>query len=239
MSNRRASISALELSHSHVATANPDRIGPNAVIQLVVALPALGETKAMSRLFKESGRDAWLEAPPEEMIPASEAARLHVGLRRILPTTRAEVALATAGHLTADYLLANRIPWIARAFFKVLPPRFAAWALMRAISANAWTFAGSGLFSFSIGSISNGSWAEARIHDNPLCSGLRVNAPACVWHAAVFETLFRALVSPSSRVREIACRARGDECCRFRLDWAPPSGGAESTRRQLETRIDR
>jgi divinyl protochlorophyllide a 8-vinyl-reductase len=123
MSNRRASISALELSRSHVATANPDRIGPNAVIQLIVALAALGETEAMARLFKESGREAWLEAPPEEMIPASEAARLHVGLRRILPRSRAEVALATAGHLTADYLLANRIPGVAQAFFKVLPPR--------------------------------------------------------------------------------------------------------------------
>jgi divinyl protochlorophyllide a 8-vinyl-reductase len=220
MSNRRASISALELSRSHVATANPDRIGPNAVIQLIVALAALGETEAMARLFKESGREAWLEAPPEEMIPASEAARLHVGLRRILPRSRAEVALATAGHLTADYLLANRIPGVAQAFFKVLPPRLSAWALMRAISANAWTFAGSGEFSFTIGSFWINSGAEARIRDNPLCSGLRAEAPACVWHAAVFETLFCALVSPTSRAREIACRARGDACCRFRLDWA-------------------
>jgi divinyl protochlorophyllide a 8-vinyl-reductase len=215
MNNRRASNSALELPRSHPVAENPDRIGPNAVIQLIAALKALGETEAMSRLFRETGSDAWLESPPEKMIPASEAARLHVGLRRCLPEPRAEAALALAGGLTADYLLANRIPRPAQAVFKILPARLSAWALMRLISAHAWTFAGSGVFSFAID-----SGAEARIRENPLCSGLRTEAPACVWHAAVFEGLFRALVSPSTRAQETACRARGDDCCRFRLDWA-------------------
>jgi divinyl protochlorophyllide a 8-vinyl-reductase len=132
--------------------------------------------------------------------------------------------------LTADYLLANRIPRLAQVFFRLLPARLAAWALMRAISAHAWTFAGSGIFSFSVGSS-----AEARIRDNPLCSGLRAEAPACVWHAAVFEKLFRALVSPSTRVQEIDCCARGDACCRFRLDWA----GAQALRRRVEPGVDR
>jgi divinyl protochlorophyllide a 8-vinyl-reductase len=215
MSKSRASISALELSRSHPVAENSDRIGPNAVIQLVAALKALGETDAMSLLFKQCGRDAWLEAPPEKMIAASDAARLHVGLRGVLPEPRAAAALAMAGGLTADYLLANRIPGFARAVFRILPARLSAWALMRLISAHAWTFAGSGVFSFDVG-----SGAQARIRENPLCSGLRTEAPACVWHAAVFEGLFRALVSPSSRAQEIACRARGDDCCRFRLDWA-------------------
>ena len=166
------------------------------------------------------------------MIAASEAARLHVGLRRLLPEPRAEAALAMAGGLTADYLLANRIPGFAQALFKIMPARLSAWALMRLISANAWTFAGSGVFSFAVD-----SGAEARIGENPLCSGLRTEAPACVWHAAVFEGLFRALVSPSSRAKETACRARGDNCCRFRLDWVgaaePPL--ASASRRRVES----
>jgi hypothetical protein len=41
-----------------------DHIGPNAVIQLVAALKALGETEAMERLFAEADRSAWIEAPP-------------------------------------------------------------------------------------------------------------------------------------------------------------------------------
>ena len=234
MSNRRAPISALDLSRSHPVAENPDRIGPNAVIQLVAALKALGETGPMARLFQDTGHGAWLESPPETMIPASEAARLHVGLRRLLPEARAAAALAMAGGLTADYLLANRIPGFAQAIFRIMPSRLSAWALMRLISAHAWTFAGSGVFSFAID-----SGAEARIGDNPLCSGLRTEAPACVWHAAVFEGLFRALVSPSSRARETACRARGDDCCRFRLDWAGGAGTrtvlASASRPQIDS----
>jgi divinyl protochlorophyllide a 8-vinyl-reductase len=191
-----------------------DRIGPNAVIQLVAALKALGETEAMTRLFDEADRAAWMKAPPEEMIPASDAARLHIGLRDHLPAPRAEAALALAGRLTADYLLANRIPGFAQTILRLLPAPLAARALMRAISANAWTFAGGGAFSYTC---RNG--VEARIRNNPLCVGLRAEAPACVWHAAVFEGLFRALVSPSSRAREIACCAQGDDCCKYRIEW--------------------
>jgi divinyl protochlorophyllide a 8-vinyl-reductase len=230
MSNRRASISALETLRSHDAPASPDRIGPNAVVQLIAALEALGETEAMLRLFKEAGRDAWLDTPPHEMIASSEAARMHVGLRRVLPAPRAEAALAEAGRLTADYLLANRIPRPAQIVLRLLPAQLAAWSLMRAISAHAWTFAGSGIFSFSVG-----AGAEARIRDNPLCSGLRAEKPSCVWHAAVFERLFRVLVSPTSRVQEIDCCARGDACCRFQLDWA----GAQASHRRLQPGVDR
>jgi divinyl protochlorophyllide a 8-vinyl-reductase len=237
MRTRRASISALEFSQPVDAPAGLDRIGPNAVIQLIAALKALGESKAMSVLFEATGREAWLETPPQEMIAASEAASLHVGLRRVLPAPRAEAALAAAGRLTADYLLANRIPRLAQFFFRLLPARLAAWALMRTISAHAWTFAGSGVFSFSTGPVlrdvpAKGSWAEARILENPLCSGLRADAPACAWHAAVFEGLFRTLVSPSSRAREIACRAQGDDCCRFRLDWTG-EGGTQNCRTEI------
>jgi divinyl protochlorophyllide a 8-vinyl-reductase len=191
-----------------------DRIGPNAVIQLVAALEALGETEAMTRLFAEADRSQWIETPPGDMIPASDAARLHVGLRGLLPSPRAEAALTMAGALTADYLLANRIPRPAQFVLKLLPARFAARALMRAISANAWTFAGGGAFSYAID-----SGVEARIQNNPLCSGLRAETPTCVWHAAVFQGLFRALVSPSARAKEIACCAQGDDCCKFRLEW--------------------
>ncbi|MBB4196840.1 bacteriochlorophyll 4-vinyl reductase [Rhodoblastus sphagnicola] len=189
-------------------------IGPNAVIQLIEALKALGETEAMVRLFTDADRLAWLDSPPSAMIPASEAARLHIGLRDVLPKARAEVVLAKAGSLTADYLLANRIPRPAQFILKLLPAPLAARILMRAISANAWTFAGSAGFSYDLN-----SGVEARIRDNPLCEGLKSDSPSCVWHAAVFEGLFRALVSPATRAREISCCAQGDDCCRFQLHW--------------------
>jgi divinyl protochlorophyllide a 8-vinyl-reductase len=152
------------------------------------------------------------------MIPVGEAARLHVGLRGLLPAPRAEAVLALAGRLTADYLLANRIPGFVQTILKLLPSRLAASALMRAISANSWTFGGGGRFSYKVG-----AHMEARIESNPLCSGLHAEKPACVWHAAVFERLFRALVAPSTRARETACCAHGNDCCRFQLQWSAKS----------------
>ncbi len=189
-------------------------IGPNAVIQLVAALKTLGETEAMERLFAQADRSAWIDSPPSSMIPASEAARLHVGLRDVLPAPRAEAALALAGRLTAEYLLAVRIPRPAQVVLKLLPARLAASVLMRAISANAWTFGGADGFSYTVG-----SGVEAVIRNNPLCEGLHAEAPACVWHAAVFETLFRALVSPATQARETSCCAQGNDSCHFQLIW--------------------
>jgi divinyl protochlorophyllide a 8-vinyl-reductase len=196
-------------------TERSGHIGPNAVIQLVAALKALGETEAMERLFADANRSAWIENPPSTMIPAPEAARLHVGLRDVLPVERAEAALAVAGRLTAEYLLANRIPRPAQFVLKLLPARLAAMALLKAIAANAWTFGGGGGFTYAVAA----SGVEASIRDNPLCAGLRSEAPTCVWHAAVFKTLFRALVSPVTRAEEVACCAQGNDTCRFQLRW--------------------
>lgn len=189
-------------------------IGPNSVIQLVAALKQLGETEAMERLFARADRAAWIENPPSSMIPAGEAARLHVGLRDVLPIDRAEAALALAGRLTAEYLLAVRIPRPAQIVLKILPARLAASVLMKAISANAWTFGGADGFSYTVG-----SGVEAVIKNNPLCEGLHSETPACVWHAAVFETLFRALVSPLTQARETTCCAQGGNSCHFHLIW--------------------
>jgi len=190
-------------------------IGPNAVIQLVAALKALGETEAMEALFAQADRSAWIESPPSSMIPANEAARLHVGLRGVLPTERAEAALSLAGRLTAEYLLAVRIPRPAQVILKLLPARLAASVLMRAISANAWTFGGADGFSYTVGA----GGVEALLRNNPLCEGLQADAPACVWHTAVFRRLFQELVSPFTQARELSCCAQGNETCRFQLRW--------------------
>ena len=209
-----ASISAPDAERSVPA----DRIGPNAAIQLIAALQRRGETVALTQLFCATGLEAWLTEPPGEMIAASDAARLHVGLRQVMPEARAAAVLTEAGRLTGDYLLAYRIPKLAQGALKALPARISAKLLLRAIAAHAWTFAGDGRFEAD----SAGS-AEIRIFDNPLCAGLIAQAPSCVWHAAVLQRLFGALVSSRCRVEESLCCARGDRCCRFRLTWSPPN----------------
>ena len=132
----------------------------------------------------------------------------------MLPAGEANATLAEAGRRTADYILANRIPGPAQALLKILPAGPAARILVRAIGANAWTFAGSSRFEAAV----TGGQAVFTLKGNPLCAGETAAEPVCVWHAAVFQRLFQVLVSRRTRVTETQCEARGDDLCRFVAD---------------------
>ncbi|SEA79434.1 bacteriochlorophyll 4-vinyl reductase [Rubrimonas cliftonensis] len=179
----------------------PARIGPNAVIQTAAALRALGGEACAAEVFGAAGVAHWLAAPPDGMAGEAGVARLHREMAR-----RAPEAAADAGRRVAAYLLANRIPAPARRLMARLPRPLAARALLLAIRANAWTFAGSGRVRVS-------GWRRpvVEIAGNPLAVG------GCRWHAAVFEGLFAALVSPRAQVRETACCAAGAPACRFEI----------------------
>jgi len=195
-----------------VSTRSPsDRVGPNAALQTFAALRARGEGSARA-VAARAGLSAWLDTPPQEMIPQADAARLHEAVRAELPPSQADAVLADAGRRTADYLLANRIPGFAQILLRALPASLAARGLTKAIAANAWTFAGSGRFEAKPGPV-------YEIYDNPFCAGASKGRKLCVWHAAVFERLFQALVSRQTAVEETACCAEGSPCCRFRLNW--------------------
>jgi divinyl protochlorophyllide a 8-vinyl-reductase len=83
--------------------------------------------------------------------------------------------------------------------------------LSRAITAHAWTFAGSGRFTAVT------PW-QFELDDNPLIRGVTSDAPVCDWHRAVFQRLYKTLVARNVRCREVTCKAAGDPCCRFVLD---------------------
>jgi divinyl protochlorophyllide a 8-vinyl-reductase len=189
-----------------------ERVGPNAVIQLRDVLRDFHLNGAM--LFAAAGVGVWWEQPPAEMIPEQEAARLHQAVRRHLAPEQARAVLREAGLRTADYLLLARIPRLAQIVLQILPPRLAAALLLRAIAMHAWTFAGSGVFSFTLGRT-----AEISIRANPFRHGEVAPAPICVWHQAVFERLFTRLVSRRVRVRETACCAVSGDECRFEVSW--------------------
>jgi anaerobic magnesium-protoporphyrin IX monomethyl ester cyclase len=126
------------------------------------------------------------------------------------PPARAATLSAQAGTGTADYILAHRIPAPVQTVLRALPPGPSAWILSRAIAKHAWTFAGSGRFRVVT------PWCF-EIADNPVIRGEAAPAPLCHWHAAVFERLYRVLVSDAVRCRETACAACGDPVCRFDL----------------------
>ncbi len=189
------------------------KIGPNAVIQLLAALSAAGQAPLATAIFTAVGAGAWLTEPPGEMVDERKVARLHQAVRRAAPN--AEAILRDAGRRTADYLLANRIPKPVQVVLKMLPARLAAPILVAAIRRNAWTFAGSATFAAHAGSLT-----IFEITHNPICAGETAAAPVCAWHAAVFERLFQALVSPRARAVETRCEAAGADVCRFEVSWA-------------------
>ena len=194
----------------------PARVGPNAAIQVIAALRRCDGAVA-TRVLEDAGFARWLVEPPSEMIAETEAARLHGLVREMLPPDVADAVLAEAGRMTADYLLQRRIPGPAKLALRMAPAGLAARGLTRAIRAHAWTFAGSGRF---VAEVDDGAVFE--IYDNRFCAGGVAGRKLCVWHAAVFQRLFEALVSPRARAVETDCCADRSPCCRFRLSWRAP-----------------
>ncbi len=185
--------------------AAPGRIGPNAILQYLPVLQAVGarhDAMAQAGLGAAPGDDA--------MIPEADAARLHRAVRALRPQDAPRLA-AKAGQRTADYILAHRIPRPAQRLLRALPAPLAARLLSRAIAQHAWTFAGSGTFRVL------SPWSF-EIADNPLCRDEPSDHPLCHWHAAVFQRLYRVLVAPDVVCVETRCGAMpGETACRFEL----------------------
>ncbi len=192
------------------------RVGPNAIIQLGAALrDRLGE-EAAQRVFAGAGLQHMLADPPQDMVDQHHVAALNGALFDLLPAADARSLAAEAGRRTGNYILAHRIPGPAQAVLKALPPRFAARLLLRAIARSAWTFAGSGHFSYRPGSPS-----ILEIDANPLAM------PGCVWHVAVFERLFSELVAKTVAVTHTQCCRDGAPRCRFIVDLDGQRHGAK------------
>jgi divinyl protochlorophyllide a 8-vinyl-reductase len=203
-------------------------IGPNAVTQLINALDAAGLQPAASEIFSEAAATGWLLQPPTAMVDERPVAAIHQTVRRLLPQQQAAAVLEDAGRRTGDYILAHRIPKLAQVVLKIMPAPIAARMLTKAITAHAWTFAGSGQFSARVGKT-----VTFEIAANPLCAGEHADHHVCVWHAAVFQRLFQVLVSPYTRVTETDCGAHGADCCRFVADWTtiPDAANIYATQR--------
>jgi divinyl protochlorophyllide a 8-vinyl-reductase len=184
-------------------------IGPNALIQTAAALLEL-EPEAAREVLGAAGEAQVLEHPPEEMVDERRFATLtHVVVDR-LGEERAARVLVRAGERTAEYLLAHRIPPPFRWMVGRLPRDLGLRILLGAISSHAWTFAGSGRFTYAL---QGEGVVELEIDDCPACRGLTAARPACGFYAGTFERLFRRLIDDHMRVREGECHACGGRCC--------------------------
>ena len=174
------------------------RIGPNAITRLAEALRDHAGEEAARKVFETAGLAAMLDAPPERMVRQDAVVRLYAALAREIPMEATRFA-AEAGRLTADYLLARRIPKAAQFVLKRLPAALAAPLLLKAIGGNAWTFAGDGEFSWR-------GWSAPKVTvaKGPFASPGAAREPLGAFYGAVFGRLFRALVSRSMHAEAIA-----------------------------------
>lgn len=199
----------LALEPAGDARAEAGLVGPNAVIQLAAALRAEAAGSGMAEMvFARAGFSRLLALPPDAMIDEAIPARLFEALWLVLPSDEAARIARDAGRRTGAYVLANRIPKIARLALRALPPRPAARLLLKAIRRNAWTFSGSGACG-----VVPGRPATVTILRNPLAM------PGCAWHVGVFECLFRSLVSRDATVRHEDLRIDGAPASRFSISF--------------------
>lgn len=184
------------------------RIGPNAVIQTLRAIRELESTEAADRIAKRAGLP---DREPASMIPEERFVRLVHVVRDELSADRAQPILARAGRLTADYVVANRIPASFRRLLELLPARLALPLLLAAFRRHAWTFSGRSNYDVV------GAWpGEIVLDDAPTCRGTDRGILTGEYYAAAFEGLL-SLACGHIRVVEVACRSEGSNACRFAI----------------------
>jgi len=190
----------------------PARIGPNAIIRVAEAL--IARQGSAASCFADAHLTHYLSAPPQEMVDEREVIALQRALRERLGLDEASAVSREAGLRTGDYLLANRIPKSAQLLLRMLPPRPASSILLGAVGKHAWTFSGSGHFSFE-----TGRPVRVSIRDCPICRGSVADRPLCDFYSATFERLFTTLVSRRTQVHEVQCQAMNADACVFEMRW--------------------
>lgn len=201
--------------HATHAPSGVARIGPNALIQTAAALREARGDAAAEAFLKGIGRGDLVLSPPATMVDEAEFIALIGALRAAYGLEETGAILARSGELTAAYLLEHRIPAPARSLLPVLPRVVALRLLLRAVGAHAWTFAGSGRFSFKVGA----ERTQLRLADCAECREMSSREPLCRYYERCFQSLLRPLIDPRLAVRELQCAAAGADACLFEVTW--------------------
>lgn len=208
----------LEGEQAPALTDATSRIGPNAIIRVADALRTTRPHDA-EPVFAAAGLGHYLASPPEQMVDEWDVIALQQALRRTLGIDAARAVSFDAGLRTGDYLLAHRIPRPAQRVLRLLPPGPASRMLLKAVGRHAWTFSGSGAFSFVPRSLLHRRPVQVRIAGCPICRGSHAEEPVCDFYTGAFERLFRTLVSRRTQVQEVQCQAQGADACVFEMRW--------------------
>lgn len=209
------------------------RIGPNVLIQTARVLQQrLGHDTANKALWTSTRHT--LDTLPTEMVQETDANALMRYLVAEFGQSIARSIMRDAGERTGDYLLAHRIPGIARMTLPLLPGPTALRVLLSAIGRHTWTFAGSAHVR-----ITPGDPAVISLSHCPLCAGLLSEMPTCDFYLGTFSRLSKALLGEQAWAEEVACEARGDSACRFLIGSASQRITVPAAKSNIVTRRSR
>jgi divinyl protochlorophyllide a 8-vinyl-reductase len=194
------------------ATMSAARIGPNAIIQTIAALREAYAPEDLRALLAGEA-EGYLSHLPHEMIPEVEFHDLVTLLTARLGAERAGAILHRSGERTADYVRANRIPAPIRTVLGLLPAPLSLRLLLPAISKHAWTFGGSGRFSFSVGRM---AWVSIGKPSGDRDTS-EIAAVLCRYYCGAFTQMLRRLVSSRISLRETSCQAHGGPACVYQI----------------------
>lgn len=191
------------------------RIGPNSIIQTVEALKEHYGYSRTVEILHQGGYLQLMDNLPSTMVAEQEFVSLATMLIHQLGSEQAGNILNRSGQRTAFYLLKHRIPPFFQYIVKHLPRGAGFTLLLMAIGKNAWTFVGSGRFSFVGGK-------APRIMLFNRSSGHTVPPEACRFYAGTFETLLRELLGAQATVEEIRCPASDEIRCAYAVSYRSP-----------------
>ena len=186
----------------------PSKIGPNSIIQTVAALDAkYGKTKAEA-ILKKIGQGHFIGNMPKEMIEESKFHVMVISLQKEIGDTATAGILKDSGERTARYLLKVRIPGIFQKLVKLLPSRLAFKLFLFAISKNAWTFAGSGKFSYTM----------SRPPEITVIVTYPTHPVVGNFYLGTFTALLQELVNPKTKIKADIRQENKTIRCKYRCE---------------------
>ena len=186
----------------------PSKIGPNSIIQTVAALEAKFGKKEADTILKKIGQGHFIGNLPTEMIEESKFHAMVTSLQKELGDKATAGILKESGERTARYLLKVRIPGIFQKFVKLLPSRPAFQIFLFAISKNAWTFAGSGKFSYTM----------SRPPEITVIVTYPTNPVVGNFYLGTFTALLQELVNPKTKIKADIRQENKTIRCKYRCE---------------------
>lgn len=195
---------AAVLPHPAVAEA---RIGPNALIQSVNALREQYNEDLIRTILGQCGQEDLLVTSPTTMVAEQAFADLVVALADQLEIEPARQVLWRAGQLTAGYLLQHRIPRPFQWLLRPLPHRPALQLLLLAVGKHAWTFVGSGQFSYVVG----------KMPELTVLTRLYPGEAVCGFYGGTFDHLIHVLITAQAQTQVTTLLAAGQTKCVYTI----------------------